>query len=69
LTDWVEKGAVPQTLVISTPAGTPTKTGLLCPFPSKTTYVSGDPSQAASYTCGECSTFRFGYGDFHLNVD
>jgi hypothetical protein len=49
LTDWVEKGVVPARLTVS--AFPTPKTGALCPYPSKPTYVGGDPNQAASYSC------------------
>ncbi|MES2257135.1 MAG: tannase/feruloyl esterase family alpha/beta hydrolase [Pseudomonadota bacterium] len=53
LTDWVEKNAPPGTVGITTgasPAG-PAKSRPLCLYPQKATYTSGDPNQAASYTC------------------
>jgi feruloyl esterase len=53
LTDWVEKGAAPGTLTATTAATSTTaaKSRPLCLYPLKATYTSGDPNQAASYTC------------------
>jgi hypothetical protein len=53
LTDWVEKGAEPGALSASAKASAagPAKSRLLCIYPLKASYTSGDPNQAASYTC------------------
>lgn len=53
LTDWVEKGTAPGTLTASAPATatSPAKSRPLCLYPLKASYTSGDPNQAASYTC------------------
>lgn len=47
LTEWVENGIAPGTL----PANVTGKSRPLCLYPLKATYTSGDPNQAASYTC------------------
>lgn len=47
LTEWVENGNAPGTL----PASVTGKSRPLCLYPLKATYTSGDPNQAASYTC------------------
>jgi feruloyl esterase len=53
LTDWVEKGAAPGMLTARSTAASTTaaKSRPLCVYPLKATYTSGDPNQAASYTC------------------
>jgi feruloyl esterase len=53
LTDWVEKGAAPGMLTARSTAASTTaaKSRPLCVYPLKATYMSGDPNQAASYTC------------------
>jgi feruloyl esterase len=53
LTDWVENGAAPGTVTANAAATatTPAKSRPLCLYPLKATYTSGDPNQAASYTC------------------
>ena len=53
LTDWVEEGiAAPDALRLRTPAGAPTaRSGLVCAYPLKATYRSGDPVIADSYRC------------------
>lgn len=45
---WVEEGVVPETLNATGTNGT---TGILCPYPSRQTYVGGDPESAESYSC------------------
>lgn len=49
LTDWVEKGIVPTSITIA--SETPGRTGIVCPYPQKITYVAGDLNQAGSYAC------------------
>lgn len=50
--DWVEKGVEPKAFEFATPANSPVKrTAPACAYPRLTTYVSGDPDIAASYTC------------------
>jgi hypothetical protein len=53
LTDWVENGAAPGAVTANAAATatTPAKSRPLCLYPLKATYTSGDPNQAASYTC------------------
>lgn len=50
LTDWVENDKTPQQVVAS---GTsmPGISRPLCPYPTVTTYVDGDPALASSYQC------------------
>jgi feruloyl esterase len=53
LTDWVEKGTAPGAITANA-AATATiaaKSRPLCLYPQKASYTSGDPNQAASYTC------------------
>lgn len=54
LTDWVEKGIAPDSIVLNSPAAVPVaKSQPVCPYPKKATYDgSGDPFVAASYRCG-----------------
>ncbi|RJF95071.1 tannase/feruloyl esterase family alpha/beta hydrolase [Noviherbaspirillum saxi] len=52
MTDWVEKGIVPDRINLNSLPGSPTPISQpICPYPQKATYRSGDPKQAASYTC------------------
>lgn len=52
LRDWVENGKAPQTIPATTSASSPVSKSMnLCAYPQKIAYVSGDPLQAASYTC------------------
>jgi len=52
LVDWVEKGIAPDRIEIRSPKATPAMiTQPICPYPQKATYVSGDPTLAASFTC------------------
>jgi feruloyl esterase len=53
LTDWVENGNAPGTVTasVAATATTSAKSRPLCLYPLKATYTSGDPNQAASYTC------------------
>ena len=48
LTTWVESGTAPSTLTATSVSG---KTLPTCLYPLKITYVSGDITMAASYTC------------------
>ncbi len=50
LTDWVEKGVVPDSVVLQASAGGETRSMPVCVYPKAITYVSGDPKLAASYT-------------------
>lgn len=53
LTDWVEKGAAPET-VSATVSATPTtiaKSRPICLYPQRANYTSGDPNVSASYSC------------------
>ncbi|KAI9040095.1 tannase and feruloyl esterase [Aspergillus affinis] len=45
---WVEDGVVPERLNASSADGTVRP---LCPYPSRQTYVGGDPSEAGSFAC------------------
>ena len=49
LTKWVERGAAPSTITVTTTDGT--RSRLLCMYPKKLRYVSGDVNAAASFTC------------------
>ncbi|MNL22844.1 Tannase and feruloyl esterase [compost metagenome] len=52
MTDWVEKGIVPDRIVLNSLAGSPTPISQpICPYPQKATFQSGNPRQAASYAC------------------
>jgi Tannase and feruloyl esterase len=51
LTDWVEKGVVPDQVVLQASGGGQTRSMPACVYPKAITYVSGDPKLAASYTC------------------
>ena len=53
LTDWVEKGLAPNSIVLNSPSSTPVaKSQPICAYPTKATYSgSGDPNVAASYSC------------------
>ncbi len=58
LTDWVEKGKAPDTIVASvnpanrdTAAWSPSRTRPLCPWPQYARYQGGDPETAASFAC------------------
>lgn len=52
LTDWVEKGIAPDSVVLTSPSDTPVaKSQPVCLYPKKATYTIGDPNAAASYTC------------------
>lgn len=53
LTDWVENSNAPGTITATAAAtaSTAAKSRPLCLYPLKATYTSGDPNQAASYTC------------------
>ncbi|HKR17550.1 tannase/feruloyl esterase family alpha/beta hydrolase [Rhizorhapis sp.] len=47
LTNWVEKGVVPESVVLRSSS----KSLPVCPYPQKITYVQGDAFSAESYTC------------------
>jgi len=49
LTKWVETGAAPSTITVTT-ADT-ARSRLLCLYPKKLTYVSGDVNASTSFTC------------------
>ncbi|WP_330834727.1 tannase/feruloyl esterase family alpha/beta hydrolase [Piscinibacter sp.] len=49
LTDWVEKGVAPTSVVVVSGLGTARRP--LCAYPSKLAYVSGDTNLAQSYRC------------------
>jgi feruloyl esterase len=51
LTAWVEKGEAPQAVTLAASRGDQKVSGLICPYPSASQYVSGDPRQAGSYRC------------------
>lgn len=54
LTRWVENGIAPDRIDIAsavTAQNPVAKTYPLCPYPKKATFVSGDPTLAASFTC------------------
>jgi feruloyl esterase len=51
LESWVEKGVAPDTISATSPLPSNGMSIPLCAYPKKTTYASGDPSQASSYTC------------------
>ncbi|WP_372659498.1 tannase/feruloyl esterase family alpha/beta hydrolase [Hydrogenophaga sp.] len=51
ITDWVEKGIAPDTLTLQTTSGSTTRSMPTCVFPKKVSYLSGDPTTAASYSC------------------
>lgn len=52
LTDWVENGKAPESIVLQSAdlTGTP-KSQPICVYPKKAVYQGGDPLVAASYTC------------------
>lgn len=53
LTDWVEKGIPPESIVLNSPSAVPVaKSQPVCAYPKKAAYKgSGDPFVAASYSC------------------
>ncbi|WP_321804122.1 tannase/feruloyl esterase family alpha/beta hydrolase [Burkholderia sp. BCC1993] len=51
LTDWVEKGAVPDKVTLQATSGNTTRSMPICVYPKKITFVSGNPTVAASYDC------------------
>lgn len=54
LVDWVEYGKAPQNVVLTSHAGAPISTSLpLCAYPTKPSFMAGDPLQAASYACAD----------------
>lgn len=52
MTRWVENGVAPEQIVLSTASGGPVKTRPICAYPKKVSHTGGNPSLAASYTCG-----------------
>ena len=50
LTDWVEKGVAPQTIVVSTSVGN-RRSRPLCMFPQQLKYLGGDVNDARSFQC------------------
>lgn len=51
LTNWVEKGVVPDQVTLRSTVGSVTNSRPVCVYPKKATYTSGDPTTATSYTC------------------
>jgi hypothetical protein len=52
LTDWVERGVVPQNIVLTSPSSTPIEKSLsACFYPKKIRYVSGDINKTSSFVC------------------
>jgi feruloyl esterase len=51
LIDWVEKGAAPDRIDISSPGKAVRISQSVCPYPAKPAYKGGDPKVAASYDC------------------
>ena len=49
MTNWVENGVAPSTIIVSTADNSNSRP--LCLFPKKLLYVSGDVKAAASYSC------------------
>jgi feruloyl esterase len=49
LTNWVEKGTAPTTVVVTTTDGTISRP--LCMYPAKLTYVGGNSNSASSFSC------------------
>ncbi|MFK0206334.1 tannase/feruloyl esterase family alpha/beta hydrolase [Agrobacterium sp. NPDC090283] len=50
LTNWVENGVAPDQAVLASKV-TPGKNRLICAYPTKPTYMSGDPYVANSWSC------------------
>jgi feruloyl esterase len=50
IVDWVEKGISPERIV-ATGRSMPGESRPLCPYPAHAQYNSGDPKDAASYSC------------------
>ncbi|ROZ74372.1 tannase/feruloyl esterase family alpha/beta hydrolase [Ramlibacter sp. WS9] len=51
LTDWVEKGIAPETIVLQSLPGASTRSAPVCAYPKKAAFTTGNPFAAASYTC------------------
>jgi feruloyl esterase len=51
ITDWIEKGKAPETLVLQSGSGKSARSMPICIYPRKPTYKSGSPNMAASYFC------------------
>lgn len=51
LTNWVEKGVVPDQVTLQSSSGSITNSRPVCVYPKKAVYNSGDPTTATSYTC------------------
>jgi feruloyl esterase len=51
LTNWTEKGVVPDQVTLQSSAGSVTNSRPVCVYPKKATYTSGDPTTATSYAC------------------
>jgi feruloyl esterase len=52
LTDWVENGVAPESIVLNSPFDVPVaRSQPICAYPKKATYTGGDPNAAASYGC------------------
>jgi feruloyl esterase len=53
MTDWVEKGVAPDSIILTSLSSTPTaKSQPVCAYPKKATYGgTGDPNAATSYSC------------------
>jgi hypothetical protein len=51
LTDWVERGQVPEAIALQSGSGQTARTRPACVFPTKATHIGGDPAAAASYAC------------------
>lgn len=51
LTNWVENRTAPNRIDISNGNAAAPKSRPVCVYPAKGTYTSGNPNQAASYTC------------------
>jgi len=51
LTNWVEKGVVPDQVTLQSTVGAVTNSRPVCVYPKKASYTSGDPTTAASYVC------------------
>lgn len=52
LTQWVEEGIVPETLIAEFEDGS---TRPLCPYPSKQTYIKGDATHKGHFECEQAS--------------
>lgn len=52
LVDWVESGAVPDSILSRGGSLNPARTRPLCPYPKTAKYIGGDPEAAESFECG-----------------